>query len=104
MDLGQSLLSNYDHMKGLNYSVSKLAYIDHKSLMDMPGNASKITIVELFDPPVAVIATTCELLRGILIMTFSIFALAMSGILVKYHYEYNPQVTTNDMVFVRAFS
>lgn len=37
-------------------------------------------------------------------MKFAIFALAMSGILIKYHYTINPSVTIYDMVFVRAFS
>lgn len=30
--------------------------------------------------------------------------LAVSGIILKYHYDYNPAVGTNDMVFVRAFA
>ena len=37
-------------------------------------------------------------------MKLAIICLAMSGILVKYHYSYNPFVTVYDMVFVRAFS
>ena len=37
-------------------------------------------------------------------MKFAVLCLTMSGILVKYHYEYNPNVTIYDMVFVRAFS
>lgn len=37
-------------------------------------------------------------------MKLAILALAVSGILVKYHYELNPFVTVYDMVFVRAFS
>jgi hypothetical protein len=43
-------------------------------------------------------------LKGILIMKAAIVSLCVSGILLKYHYEYNPAVTTYDMVFVRAFS
>lgn len=46
----------------------------------------------------------CETLKGIIIMKFAIFTLAVSGILVKYHYNYNPFVNVYDMVFVRAFS
>lgn len=103
--MGYSMLSNQDlQYKGLNYSVSKVAFIDRKSFYDMPGNLSRITIIELFDPPVATPTNPCELLKGIFLMTFSIFALALSGILVKWHYDYNPLVTTTDMVFVRAFS
>lgn len=37
-------------------------------------------------------------------MKFAIVNLAISGIFVKAHYEYNPNVTIYDMVFVRAFS
>jgi drug/metabolite transporter (DMT)-like permease len=37
-------------------------------------------------------------------MKVSVLLLTVSGILVKYHYTYNPQVTIYDMVFVRAFS
>ncbi len=37
-------------------------------------------------------------------MKFSVLLLTISGILVKYHYEYNARVTIYDMVFVRAFS
>jgi drug/metabolite transporter (DMT)-like permease len=39
-----------------------------------------------------------------IIMTFSVLSLTISGILVKYHYDTNPNVTIYDMVFVRAFS
>jgi hypothetical protein len=37
-------------------------------------------------------------------MKISVLALCMSGILVKYHYEVNPNVTVYDMTFVRAFA
>jgi drug/metabolite transporter (DMT)-like permease len=37
-------------------------------------------------------------------MKLSVLLLTLSGILVKYHYEYNAAVTVYDMVFVRAFS
>jgi len=37
-------------------------------------------------------------------MKLAILSLAVSGILVKYHYMSNPYVTVYDMVFVRAFS
>ena len=37
-------------------------------------------------------------------MKFCVLSLTISGILVKYHYTVNPNVTVYDMVFVRAFS
>ena len=37
-------------------------------------------------------------------MSFCVLSLTISGILVKYHYMYNPQVTIYDMVFTRAFA
>lgn len=37
-------------------------------------------------------------------MSFCVLSLTISGILVKYHYQYNPQVTIYDMVFTRAFA
>jgi len=37
-------------------------------------------------------------------MTFCVLCLTVSGILVKYHYQFNPQVTIYDMVFTRAFA
>ena len=37
-------------------------------------------------------------------MSFCVLCLTVSGILVKYHYGYNPRVTIYDMVFTRAFS
>jgi len=37
-------------------------------------------------------------------MKLSVMLLTVSGILVKYHYTINPEVTIYDMVFVRAFS
>lgn len=64
----------------------------------------KITILELQDPVPPEMHTWWQLLKGILIMTFCVLCLTVSGILVKYHYEYNPQVTIYDMVFTRAFS
>jgi hypothetical protein len=67
------------------------------------GNASKITIVELHEP-IAEPRTCMELLKGILIMKMAILMLSLSGIFIKYHYEYNPNVSVNDMVFVRAFA
>jgi drug/metabolite transporter (DMT)-like permease len=42
--------------------------------------------------------------KGILIMKMAIVCLTFSGILIKYHYDTNPFVTVNDMVFVRAFA
>ncbi len=37
-------------------------------------------------------------------MSFCVLSLTISGILVKYHYQYNPKVTIYDMVFTRAFA
>ncbi len=37
-------------------------------------------------------------------MKLAIVMLCASGIILKYHYSVNPKVTTQDMVFVRAFS
>lgn len=65
--------------------------------------ASRITIIELHEP-ITPPQTCCELLKGILIMKFAILSLTISGIFVKVHYEYNPNVTIYDMVFVRAFA
>jgi hypothetical protein len=67
------------------------------------GNASRVTIIELTDP-ILPPQTMWEVMKGIIIMNFAIISLCLSGILLKYHYEYNPLVTTYDMVFVRAFS
>ncbi len=82
-------------------NLSKIAYIEKRSFA--AGEASRITIIELYDP-IPPPSTCCEILKGILIMKFAIFNLAISGIFVKAHYEYNPNVTIYDMVFVRAFS
>jgi len=79
---------------------SKIAYLDKRSFADQP---SRITVIELYEP-IPPPQTCCEILKGILIMKFAIVNLAISGIFVKAHYEYNPQVTIYDMVFVRAFS
>ena len=73
--------------------VSRVAYMDHKSM----------TFIELHDPNPPM-HTWWHLLKGILIMKISVLLLTVSGILVKYHYEYNSAVTIYDMVFVRAFS
>src|SRR5207253_3169026 len=66
-------------------------------------SASRLTIIELYDP-IPPPRTWYDALKGILIMKLAILALTVSGILVKYHYVSNPQVTVYDMVFVRAFS
>ena len=73
--------------------VSRVAYADAKSL----------TVIELHDK-VPVLHTWWDLLKGIVIMKLSVLLLTLSGILVKYHYEYNPAVSIYDMVFVRAFA
>ncbi|TNV72383.1 hypothetical protein FGO68_gene11543 [Halteria grandinella] len=74
-------------------------------IMD-PGQSmlKGVTFIELHDPPAPPLNTWWQLLKGILIMKMSVLLLTVSGILVKYHYEYNPNVTIYDMVFVRAFS
>ncbi len=61
-------------------------------------------MIELNDAPPPPITNCWQLLKGILIMKFCVLCLTISGILVKYHYEYNPSVTIYDMVFTRAFS
>ena len=43
-------------------------------------------------------------MKGVIIMSAAILSLAISGILVKFSYQYNPAVTIYEMVFVRAFS
>lgn len=89
-----------------NVSISKVAIIDRRSFAvdgSLHNTAGRITIIELHDP-ILPPQTCCELLKGILIMKFSILCLCISGILVKYHYETNSNVTIYDMVFVRAFS
>lgn len=88
----------------LNQSISKaIAVIDRKGERSFGGNASRVTIIEL-NEPIQPPQTFWEIMKGILIMKMAIIALCASGILLKYHYEYNPLVTTYDMVFVRAFS
>lgn len=88
-----------------NMSVSKIAIIDRKSLIVDPGQSiiKGITFIELNDPNPP-LQTGWQLLKGILIMKLSVLLLTVSGILVKYHYVYNPAITIYDMVFVRAFS
>ena len=76
-----------------------MAYVEKGPL----ANTSRITVIELNDP-IPPPMTWWETLKGILIMSLSVFALTVSGILVKYHYEYNHYVTATDMVFVRAFA
>jgi drug/metabolite transporter (DMT)-like permease len=87
-------------------NVSKIAILDRKSLIMDPGQSmlKGVTFIELHDPPAPPLNTWWQLLKGILIMKMSVLLLTVSGILVKYHYEYNPHVTIYDMVFVRAFS
>ena len=89
-----------------NMSISKIAIIDRKSIIIDPGQSivKNITILELHDPPSPPMKSCWDLLKGILIMKLSILFLTVSGIIVKYHYTYNPAVTIYDMVFVRAFS
>ena len=70
---------------------------------DPQHHISRLTVIELHDP-IPAPATWYETLKGVFIMKLAIICLAMSGILVKYHYSYNPFVTVYDMVFVRAFS
>lgn len=78
------------------------AILERKNIYD-PAHASRLTIIELHDP-IPPPVTWWDTLKGIFIMKLAIFSLTLSGILVKYHYEYNSQVTVYDMVFVRAFS
>lgn len=88
-----------------NQSISRaVAYTEKRINKSGVTNGSKIvTLIELHEP-IPEPMTTFEVLRGIIIMTFAIFFLTASGILLKYHYTINPRVTVNDMVFVRAFS
>ena len=65
---------------------------------------TKFSILELHDPPAPELKTWWDLLKGVIIMSFCVLCLTVSGILVKYHYGYNPRVTIYDMVFTRAFS
>jgi len=65
---------------------------------------TKFSILELHDPPAPQLNSWWDLLKGIIIMSFCVFCLTVSGIIVKYHYGYNPRVTIHDMVFTRAFS
>jgi hypothetical protein len=62
-----------------------------------------MTVLELYDP-IPPPVTWYDTMKGILIMKLAILCLTISGILVKFHYEYNPNVNIYDMVFVRAFS
>ena len=60
------------------------------------ANASKLVAYYELTEPIPEPMTTCEIFRGIIIMTFAIFFLAASGIILKMHYQYNPKVTVND--------
>ena len=60
--------------------------------MNDKSNISRVTIIEL-NEPIPPPKTYCELMYGVLIMSLAILALNINGILVKYHYIYNPYVT-----------
>ena len=92
-----------------NLSVSRIPYFERKSFVqDGVGGGgqtmTKFSILELHDAPAPELKTCWELLKGVIIMSFCVFCLTVSGIIVKYHYGYNPRVTIYDMVFTRAFS
>jgi hypothetical protein len=87
-------------------SISRIAILDRKSVIIDPMQQSVvkgITFIELHDPNPPIL-NFWQLLKGIMIMKLSVMLLTVSGILVKYHYTINPEVTIYDMVFVRAFS
>ena len=87
-------------MPSFQRNPSRITIIDKRQ-----GNESRqVTIIELHDPLPPEHLTCWQVLKGIFIMSFSVLCLTMSGILVKYHYEYNAQVSIYDMVFVRAFA
>jgi drug/metabolite transporter (DMT)-like permease len=82
-------------MRAEDPKVSRVIYADGKTML---------TLIELHDPEPPPMHTWWHLLKGILIMKLSVLLLTVSGILVKYHYEFNPLVSVYDLVFVRAFA
>lgn len=91
----ETLMDDSPGMRAEDPKVSRVIYADGKTML---------TLIELHDPEPPPMHTWWHLLKGILIMKLSVLLLTVSGILVKYHYEFNPLVSVYDLVFVRAFA
>lgn len=99
---GRSGIIEFNRGQSQNETFKGLAFVNNTTDR-APGNLSRITIIELYDP-IPEPEGWWDLLKGILIMKLAILCLTFSGIFIKFHYERNPHVTVYDMVFVRAFA